>query len=201
VRDIIVRSDSAVLAVLEAVVCKLPATSAWAQGELTSHFQKLLGYDSCRVFFHITYAYVDNPGAVLAELKREASALSPAGFQFLRLVDLPDTDSRPPGFVALYQGPLKEVRVVFLLLDMQQRAQKDAAITADASNPRRGKRAVPAKRVASTAAGEAGSATDGRSSPSKGSKARKQAPTLPKTAITTPKTAPRGRRSPSRTKK
>jgi len=32
-----------------------PATQEWTRKELTSHFQKLLGYDICRLFVHLAY--------------------------------------------------------------------------------------------------------------------------------------------------
>jgi len=138
-RDMVVRKGGAVLTVLEAVVCDRPATNESTKRKLTSHFQKLLGYSTCRLFFHLTYSYVTDPGSVVAELKREAQALAPTGFAFTGAEDLPLTDARPTGFVASYRASLGEVRVVFLVLDMQQQAQRDAAATAAGNTPTRPK--------------------------------------------------------------
>jgi hypothetical protein len=143
-RDITIVRDSAVLAVLEAVVCDRPATHAWTQGELTSHFQKLLGYATCRMFFHVTYSYVTEPSAVIAELKKAAQSQAPTGFQYQGVVDIPLTDTRPTGFIASYKSDMGEKKVAFLLMEMQQQAQRDAAALAGASNPRN-KKAGPEK--------------------------------------------------------
>jgi len=135
-RDIVLRKGSIVLCALEAVVCDRPATHEWTRRELTSHFQKLLGYSNCRVFFHLTYSYVAEPGDVLTELRRIAQEESPNGFSLTRLQDLPLVASTPIGFWATYDSQLGEVKVVFLLLDMDQHAQRDAARAASQSNPR-----------------------------------------------------------------
>lgn len=44
--------------------------------------------------------------------------------------DIDMTDSRPPGFIAEYDGPTGPLKVVFLVLDMRQLAQQEAAKTA-----------------------------------------------------------------------
>jgi hypothetical protein len=138
-RDLLLRKDGAVLAVLEAVVCNRPATHEWTKKELASHFQKLLGYSTCRIFFHLTYSYVSDPGAVLDELRRAAENEAPNGFVHLRREEISRTDSRPTGFASTYQYSLGEVKVVFLVLDMAQHAQRNAAKTAATNNPRRKK--------------------------------------------------------------
>src|SRR5262249_38917838 len=43
-RDLVIRKDTIDLAVIEAVVCDRPVTTEWTRSELTSHFQKLVGY-------------------------------------------------------------------------------------------------------------------------------------------------------------
>jgi len=135
-RDLVLRKDDIVLAVLEAVVCDRPITHEWAKSELASHFQKLLGYATCRLFFHITYSYVADPGAVLNELRRQAELEAPAGFTFRSRRDITLSDSRPTGFVATYGYSLGQVKVVFLLMDMGQRSQRGAAKMAASNNPR-----------------------------------------------------------------
>jgi hypothetical protein len=135
-RDLVLRKGNIVVSAIEAVVCDRPTTHQWTKGELTSHFQKLLGYSTCRLFFHLTYSYVADPDKVLAELHRIAREECPSGFSLTRLEELPRTDSTPPGFWATYDSALGEVKVVFLLLDMGQNAQRDAARAAAESNPR-----------------------------------------------------------------
>jgi hypothetical protein len=94
---------------------------------LTSHFQKLLGYSSCSLFFHLTYAYLENPASILDYLRQTAERDAPEGFRYQGREDIPHIDSRPFGFIAGYQGPSGPVKIVFLVLDLLQHAQREAA--------------------------------------------------------------------------
>jgi hypothetical protein len=125
-RDLLVQKDTATLAVLEAVVCN----ESLAKQNLTSHFQKVVGYSTCRLFFHLTYAYSKNPSSILEHLRKTAEKDAPAGFKYVGGDEIPLTDSRPAGFIARYAGDGYEIKVVFLLLDMGQHPQKEAAKTA-----------------------------------------------------------------------
>jgi hypothetical protein len=127
-RDLVIQSGGWTLAVIEAVVCRDPITHQRAKDDLTGHFQKLLGYAPCALFFHLTYSYVDEPASVVNQLKHAAEREVPPGFEQKGNVrDIPLTDSRPTGFTAEYSGPLGGVTVVFLVLDMRQQAQRNAA--------------------------------------------------------------------------
>jgi hypothetical protein len=114
--------------VIEAVICRDPVTYQSVRKELTSHFQRLLGYFPGALFFHLAYSYVDEPSSVLSHLKLAAENEAPSGFThkgIIKNIDL--TDSRPTGFIAEYDGPLGQLKVVFLVLDMRQLAQQEAA--------------------------------------------------------------------------
>ena len=150
-RDLVLRKGSSTLAVLEAVVCSRPITQAWARDELTMHFQKLLGYDTCRLFFHVTYAYIADLASIAAHLRQVAQDQAPDGFTFVGSAEIPLTDSRPTGFIARYKGGLSEVRVVFLVLDIGQVVQQAATIRAEGRNPRK-----PKKGSKSSKQGKAG---------------------------------------------
>ena len=56
--------------------------------------------------------------------------------------DIAKTNSLPPGFIAEYEGEHAPVKVVFLLLDMEQEAQREARICRRQSffDPRRAHR-------------------------------------------------------------
>lgn len=102
---------------------------------LKSHFQKLLAYSTCRLFFHLTYAYIENPASILEHLRQVAEKEAPSGFIYLRSEDIAFTDSRPTGFVARYAAEFGETKVIFLVLDMGQHHQKDAAKAAASNDP------------------------------------------------------------------
>ena len=130
-RDLIVKKGSTTLAVIEAVVCKQYVD----RQNLKRHFQKLLGYDTCTLFLHLTYAYIKNPNSILDKLEHIAKHDAPEGFVYLWREDIPYTDSRPAGFLAHYKGEFATVKVAFLVLDMGQDAQKEAARTAAKKPP------------------------------------------------------------------
>jgi hypothetical protein len=129
-RDLAIEKNAWTLAVIEAVVCRNPMTYESVQKDLTRHFQKLLGYSSCPMFLHLTYSYADDPSSVFGHLKPMAEKAAPPAFAYKDSKDIPLTDSGPTGFIAEYQGPLGPVKVVFLVLDMRQQAQAEAARTA-----------------------------------------------------------------------
>ena len=137
-RDLVIRKDGAEIGVIEAVICDRPVTHEWTRKELTSHFQKLLGYSTCQLFFHVTYARVE-VRSILKQHTIVAEQTAPAGFKFVRDEQIPFTDSRPQGLIAYYTGPAGEVKVVFLVLDMGQHDQKQAGKEAALNNPRRSK--------------------------------------------------------------
>ena len=126
-RDLVLRKEGAELAVVEAVICKRSPAQVSMKQELANHFRRLFGYGVCRLFFHLTYCYADNPGSVLSELHRIAREDVPKGFRFIRSDELRTIDAQPPGFAAQYSSSLGEMTVVFLILDMLQQAQRDAA--------------------------------------------------------------------------
>ena len=125
-RDLVLTKDSYELGVIEAVECKQPLTQQQTRNNLTYHFKKLLGYSTCSLFFHITYSYVKQPDTVLDFLRKIAQSEVPNGFTFQDLEEIPFTDSRPTGFIATYNSSRGKVKVVFLVLDMEQRAQRTA---------------------------------------------------------------------------
>jgi tetratricopeptide (TPR) repeat protein len=134
-RDLLLQKDGTTLAVIEAIVCK----NAVSTTNLTSHFQKLFGYSLCRLFFHITYSYVNKASSILEHLKKTAKDDAPSGFKYRASKDIPHTDSRPVGFTSCYDGEFGEVKVVFLILDMAQNIQREAAKTAMNKAPRKKK--------------------------------------------------------------
>jgi hypothetical protein len=139
-RDLVIEKGSTTLAVVEAVICDRAITQEWMRKILTSHFQKLVGYSTCQLFFHVTYSYIKDPASVLEHLKSEAKNEMPPGFVYIRSEDIPFTDSRPTGFIAQYRTQFGVVRVTFLVLDIGQYHQRRAAQIAESNNPRTGRK-------------------------------------------------------------
>lgn len=124
-RDITISKGLVTLAVLEALIVDTVETV-----NLTSHFKKLLGYDTCLYFFHVTYARRAKWVYILDHLRQSCTA-PPNGFTYSRLEDLEDLDSMPRGFKAYYKAEDRDIIVCFLVLDMGQEAQRSAAMGND----------------------------------------------------------------------
>ena len=107
------------------------------RANLESHFQKLLGYGSPVLFFHLTYASIPDLAGLMTFLEGAAELATPPGFTFKGRQPIPHTDSRPPGFVARYDADFGEVKVIFLVLNLGQQRQRDAARTADTTKNRK----------------------------------------------------------------
>jgi hypothetical protein len=136
-RDLLLKWGSTILALIEAVVYDQPLTYDSMRADLESHFQKLLGYGNPRLFFHLTYAYTDDPTALMTFLEGIADSARPPGFAFKGREPISHTDSRPPGFVARYKGDFGEVKVIFLVLNLGQSRQRAAAKVAAATKARK----------------------------------------------------------------
>jgi hypothetical protein len=136
-RDLVLKWGNTTLAVIEAVVCDQPLSHDSMRADLESHFQKLLSYGNPTLFFHLTYAYVEDKASLLTFLERIADSAQPPGFSFKGREPIPHTDSRPPGFIARYEGDFGEVKVIFLVLNMGQQRQRDTAKVAAATKARK----------------------------------------------------------------
>jgi hypothetical protein len=125
-RDLLLQKNGTLLAIVEALKCNDPLTHKAMRDDLTNHFLKLLGYGQCSLYFHLTYSYLPNTADILVHLQTTAEHNVPPGFTYIRREEIPRTDGRPAGFIARYKTDLAEVAVVFLILDMEQKAQREA---------------------------------------------------------------------------
>lgn len=139
--DLRVMWGNTTLAIIEAVVCARPLSQDSMRADLESHFQKLLGYGTPRLFFHLTYAHIDELTSLMSHLEAMSKDIAPPGFAFKGRDPITHTDSRPPGFVARYDGDFGELKVVFLVLNIGQRRQQQAAKVAAATRRRKARRA------------------------------------------------------------
>jgi hypothetical protein len=129
-RDLVLKhKDGYDLAVIEAVKCESNPSTETERKDLTSHFQKLFGYSQCPIFFLVVYSYVHKPHNLLATMRKIGQSSAPPGFTYLHTDnDFPFEDSRPIGFEATYQVQgSSQVKVVFLVMDMLQQTQRNAA--------------------------------------------------------------------------
>ncbi len=129
-RDLLITWGGSTLTLIEAVVCEQAVTQDVMRADLESHFQKLLGYGNPRVFFHLTCVCGQDLVDLVRFLESVAETASPPGFADHGRDPIPQEDSRPPGFIARYTADFGEVKVVFLVLNLGQIRQRQAAKTA-----------------------------------------------------------------------
>jgi hypothetical protein len=135
-RDLVIRRDTAILSVIEAIMVRNPTTHRAVRDDLTLHFKKLFAYASCKVYFHVSYVMIPNPGTVLEHLNAAARSTAPSGIEFVKIEPLVVDDSGPMGFSALYTSEIGERRVHFLVLDLHQGVEKNAAKEAQSLRPK-----------------------------------------------------------------
>jgi hypothetical protein len=145
-RDLVITRDTATLTIVEAVMVRRPMTHADVRDDLTLHFVKLFGYGNCQVYFHVTYVMTSEIPGVLEHLKAVARENPPAGIEYLKAEDLPFSDSGPRGFSATYRSDSGERQVHFLVLDLNQGLEKNAAKAAQSLKPKPAEGAAKKKR-------------------------------------------------------
>ena len=134
-RDLLLLQGETVLTTIEAVIADKSIPTA----NLTSHFQKLLGYADGQLYFHLTYAWLDQLDGLIASLETIAKQEAPPQYLFQRLQALPREGNQPRGFLATYLVGSEQIEVVFLALDLRQDRLRAAAGLAPKPKPRRSK--------------------------------------------------------------
>jgi hypothetical protein len=127
-RDLLIMSSSSTLALVEAVVCSASPSGISVRANLVRHFRKLFAYTSCRLLFHVTYCLFRDIAAVISVLEGIAENEAPTSLTFIERTPIVTMDSCPDGFVARYRGESGLFSVTFLVLDIRQQAQRQAAI-------------------------------------------------------------------------
>uniref|UniRef100_B0T9H7 Uncharacterized protein n=1 Tax=Caulobacter sp. (strain K31) TaxID=366602 RepID=B0T9H7_CAUSK len=133
-RDIVLRRDATELAVIEAVMCRKAPDTQTGRQDLAFHFQKLLAYSQCGLFVHLTYGLISEPERIGPVLEDIARTSAPPAFAFRDLQPL-TLHGGPAGFVARYAQADREVKVVFIVVDLAQVQQIATAVHARAPKP------------------------------------------------------------------
>jgi hypothetical protein len=148
----VLKRDTAILSVVEAVMVRNPTTHEAVRNDLTLHFKKHFAYASCKVYFHVSYVMIPNPGTVLEHLNAAARTCAPSGINFLKIEPLSVEDSGQQGFSAVFTSEIGERRVHFLVLDLHQGLEKNAAKEAQSLKPKPAKKAAEKKTARKKAA-------------------------------------------------
>jgi hypothetical protein len=126
-RDLTIKKGGIDLAVFEAVLVKSVETT-----ELRNHFQKLFGYGVCELKFLVVWSFASHPDAVLRYIERMVEDEAPKEFAYQRKrqIQLSPGDSMLPGIISFHRRHGGTVKVVHLVVDLRQEAERNAATLA-----------------------------------------------------------------------
>ncbi|WP_284890522.1 hypothetical protein [Burkholderia sp. lyk4-R2A-23] len=113
-RDAVIRVSGHEIAIYEALVC-----SGLDRTNIKKHFDKLLSYGVCDVYFHVIYSYAKNLQALVGYVEQMLEHEVPPGFTYLACEFVGPPDYETSGYIATYRVDHREVAVVFLIVDLR----------------------------------------------------------------------------------
>lgn len=113
-RDAVIRVSGQEIAIYEALVC-----SGLDRSYTKKHFDKLLSYGVCDIYFHVTYSYAETLKPLLDYVRQMLEHEVPPGLTYLdcKILELPDYETS--GYIATYRADHREVAVVFFIADLK----------------------------------------------------------------------------------
>ena len=112
-RDAVIRVSGHEIAIYEALVC-----SVLDRRKINAHFDKLLSYGICDLYFLVVYSYMENLRTALAHVEQMLSGDLPAGLVFRGIEEL-GADLATAGFLATYSIDHREVAIAFMVVDLR----------------------------------------------------------------------------------
>jgi len=113
-RDAVIRVSAQEISIYEALVC-----SGVNRSYTKMHFDKLLSYGVCDIYFHVTYSYADKLKPLLDYVREMLEYEVPSGLTYLSCEILGPPDCETSGYIAAYRADHREVAVVFLIADLK----------------------------------------------------------------------------------
>ncbi|BDC83294.1 hypothetical protein [Aeromonas hydrophila] len=112
-RDAVIRVSGQEISIYEALVCtRLDRTN------LKTHFDKLLSYGVCGIYFHVTYSYMKKLKPLFDYVRSMLEHEVPPGLTYLDCKSLGPPDYETSGYIATYRADHREIAVVFLIVDL-----------------------------------------------------------------------------------
>jgi hypothetical protein len=113
-RDAVIRVSGQEISIYEALVC-----STLDRTYIREHFEKLLSYGVCDIYFHVTYSYAKQLEPLLSYIRQMLEYEVPPGLTYLRCETLEPPDYETSGYIAIYRADHREVAVVFLIANLR----------------------------------------------------------------------------------
>jgi hypothetical protein len=115
-RDAVIRISGQELSVYEALVCK-----SLDRTNIKKHFDKLLSYGTCDIYFHVIYSYAEEIQPILDYVRSMLEHESLPSLTYLNCSPLTPPDIETSGYLAIYRVDHREVAVAFLIADLKTR--------------------------------------------------------------------------------
>ncbi|HCT5890764.1 hypothetical protein OW959_22745 [Klebsiella pneumoniae] len=115
-RDAVIRVAGQEIAIYEALVC-----SGLNKTTIKSHFDKLIGYGVCDVYFHVIYSYTNAIKPLLDYVKEMFEGDAPSNLTYISSESLMPPDYEISGYMARYLVDHREIAVIFMVADLKVR--------------------------------------------------------------------------------
>ncbi len=112
-RDAVIRVSGQEIAIYEALVC-----SGLERVNIKKHFDKLLSYGVCDIYFHVIYSYAKEIKPILGYVENMLKYEARSDLTYLSCEPLGPPDYGTSGYMATYRIDHREVSVVFLIVDL-----------------------------------------------------------------------------------
>lgn len=113
-RDAVIRASNQEISIYEALVC-----SGLDRAYTKKHFDKLLSYGICDIYFHVTYSYAKKLKPLFDYIRYMLEHEVPTGLSFIGCEIIEPPDHETSGYIATYRADHREVAVVFLIADLR----------------------------------------------------------------------------------
>lgn len=113
-RDAVIRMSGQEISIYEALVC-----SSLDRTNLKRHFDRLLSYGICEIYFHVTYSYLDQLQPLLDYVREMLEHEAPTSLRYLDCEQLGPPNFETSGYLATYEFDHREIAVVFLVADLK----------------------------------------------------------------------------------
>ncbi|CAL8474845.1 DUF4132 domain-containing protein [Caballeronia sp. S22] len=113
-RDAVIRVAGQEVSIYEALVC-----SGLDRTYTKKHFDKLLSYGVCDLYFHVTYSYAKKLKPLLDYIRHMLEHEVPPGLIYRGCEILEPPNFETIGYIATYSVERREVAVVFLVADLR----------------------------------------------------------------------------------
>ncbi|MFY1850309.1 hypothetical protein ACOTBW_31760, partial [Achromobacter dolens] len=102
------------IAIYEALVC-----SGVERTNIKAHFDKLLSYGVCDIYFLVIYSYAKEIQPLLDYVEGMLENEVPRDLAYLRCESLAPPDYETSGYIATYRVDHREIAVALLIVDLR----------------------------------------------------------------------------------